>query len=260
MIILIHSSKTMRAEARNIFDLSIPVLFEEANELSSYLKTLSVPEIAQTMKISNELATKTKALIDNWTDNVAHQLPAVDTFIGDIYSGLQAQNWTTNERKFADQHLRILSGLYGILKPLDGIYPYRLEMGYRLTAEKYSNLYKFWGDKIAKTLPEDSVIMNLSAVEYTKAVLPFLKNSNIITPRFLTVSPRDGQPSFVTVHSKIARGAYANWLIKNQIIELDKLKSFKDLGYIYSQKLSTAKQPVFVCQKFGGLGLSQRLI
>jgi cytoplasmic iron level regulating protein YaaA (DUF328/UPF0246 family) len=131
-------------------------------------------------------------------------------------------------------------------------------MGYKVPLVNHKNLYDFWGDKIAHLIPKDNLVINLSAVEYTKAVLPYIDNS-VITPKFLTVSPKSDEPVFVTVHAKIARGAFAHWLIKNKINSAELLPEFSELGYQYDKSASTPDQPVFVCRQFKGLGLSVRL-
>ncbi|HEY5267622.1 MAG TPA: YaaA family protein [Candidatus Saccharimonadales bacterium] len=259
MIILIHTSKTMREPVENTGSISKPELLSNTKILDNYLKTLSVKQLKTTMHISQKLADITHALIANWTDDQDQQNPTIDSFLGDIYSGLQVPTWTEDDRKYANKRLRILSGLYGILRPLDGIYPYRLEMGYRLPSKKLSNLYNFWGNSIAKTLPKDALIINLAAVEYSKAITNYIDEKRIITPRFLTVESETKEPTFVVVHAKIARGAFAWWLIKNKIDDINEFRHFQDLGYSYNQKLSTPNSPVFVCETFGGTGLSIRL-
>ncbi len=272
--ILLHSSKTTRTPVSHRAtsgDTQIPALYHEVAKLEEYLKTLSPNQIQKAMALSEAMAHKAHMLIKGW-DDANPTLPAIDLFLGDIYSGLQAQTFTLEDREYANNHLFILSGLYGILRALDEIQPYRLEMGYKLPGNAHdpsqpniTSLYEFWGDKIAKALPESEVIINLSAVEYTKAVFPHCKNlekfnnSAIITPKFLTISPKTGEPTFVTVHAKIARGAFARWLIQHRIEDLATLKDFNDIGYTYSAELSTSEQPVFVAQEFKGLGLSIRL-
>jgi cytoplasmic iron level regulating protein YaaA (DUF328/UPF0246 family) len=258
MIILIHSSKTMYADLAASKAMTKPDLIEQAKELDKELKSLSVTQIAGFMKISEALARKVQATIRQWSTNPEMQRPAIDSFAGDIYSGLQVGTWSEADREYAQTSLRVLSGLYGVLRPLDGIQPYRLEMGYRLPKAKYSNLYKFWGNAVAETIPPDEEIINLAAVEYSKLVTPFTDETRIITPRFYTISPRTSEPTFVTVHSKIARGAFARWLIVNRVGNSSKLPLFDALGYRYDEKLSTPQSPAYVCQSFGGLGLSVR--
>lgn len=259
MYILIHSSKTMRPPAEGLPAAERPVLIAKTNELAEYLKSLTPSQIAKTMKISDKLATTTHELIAGWTDNTARQRPAVDSFLGDIYSGLQAASWTSDDRHYADKTLRILSGLYGILRPLDGIYPYRLEMGYRLPGDRFKNLYDFWGDSVAATIPRNETIINLAAVEYSKLVTKYHNPQLVVTPEFLTVNPKTHEPGFVVVHTKIARGAFASWLIRNSIASAGDILKFNELNYRYDKKLSTPGRPVFVCESFGGIGLSVRL-
>lgn len=205
------------------------------------------------------MAEKTAALWRDWTDEPARQMPAIDAFLGDIYSGLQVQSFTETDRVYANEYLYILSGLYGALRALDGIYPYRLEMAYHLPDEPYRNLYSFWGNDIATSLPTGTDILNLSAAEYTKTLLPQLQNRHVIAPKFLTIQPKSGEPKFVTVHAKIARGAFAHWVITQRIETAKQLIDFNELGYVYNANLSTPSEPVFVCQTFQGLGLSVRL-
>lgn len=239
--------------------LRAPQFIEQAKELDSYLKSLSAAKLAKMMRLSPALAEKTKGLIRYWTSLPAAQTPAIDSFIGDIYSGMQAPTFSAAERKYADQHLRILSGLYGLLQPLDGITPYRLEMGYKLLDHPAKDLYYYWGQRIAKALPKTGPILNLTAVEYSDAVTPYMDTSRFIAPRFLTVSPKTGEPAFVVVHAKIARGAFARWMIVNRIDKPSTLLDFAEIGYKYVKKLSKSAEPVFVCKEFGGIGLSIRM-
>lgn len=259
LAILIHSSKTMRPPNARDMSYQKPALLEEAIELGDYLTTLTPNELQTAMQLSPTMAIKTHELLRTWSMERSLQRPAIDAFLGDIYSGLQVQSFSDDDRHYANDHLFILSGLYGILRALDSIHAYRLEMGYRLPDGPYKNLYKFWGDRIAKQIPAGASIINLSAVEYTKAVLPYLKDTPVVTPKFMTISPKTGEPTFVTVHAKIARGAFASWLIKNRIDDISDITKFNDIGYAYDQALSTADVPVFVANEFKGIGLSVRL-
>ena len=259
MIILLHSSKTMRRTPSSHGKLRKPLLLDRARRLDAYLKTLSAGQLAKVMSISGALAGKTHALIAAWTTEPKHQTLALDSFIGDIYSGLQADGLSGAERDYADKHLFILSGLYGIIRPYDGICPYRLEMGYKLPDPKFASLYAYWGESIAACLPNEGPIVNLAAEEYTRTITPFVDASRVIAPRFLTVSPKTGEPVFVVVHAKIARGAFARWLITNRGKSIATLTQFGELGYRFDKTLSTSDSPVFVCETFGGKGLSMRL-
>lgn len=269
--ILLHSSKTMRraSEAQPAHKMQQPRFLNEANILSTSLKTLSPAQLQTMMQLSAPKAQATHTLIQEW--NTLPTLPAIDAFLGDIYSGLQVRTFTEDDREYAHKHLFILSGLYGVLRALDEIQPYRLEMGYKLpeplqkSLQQAKTLYAFWGDKIAHALPKEQVVINLSAAEYTKAVFPHFKSAEgfkdiqIITPKFFTVSPKTGEPTFVTVHAKVARGAFARWLIQHRIEDPAGLKAFSELGYAYVSSLSTETEPVFVAKEFQGLGLSVRL-
>ena len=255
MIILLHSSKTMKAQPRS--GLRAPCLLDRARELGEALKTLTPAELTKSMQLSPALAQKTHALLAGWTDDPAAQTPAVDSFIGDIYSGLHANDLPAADRDYADETLRILSGLYGILRPYDGICPYRLEMGYKLP--QYPSLYAYWGDAIAQCLPVDGPIINLAAEEYSKTITPYVDPARVVAPRFLTVSPKTGAPEFVVVHAKIARGAFARWLITHRITDPAQITGFDEIGYQYEPGLSGEEGPTFVAETFEGKGLSIRL-
>ena len=257
MRILLHSSKTMRASDRHRVPLGAPQLLAQAKELAEIWRSASPADIQSFMKLSNKKVLEVVGLYDVWSSDAGMQVPAVDAFIGDIYSGLQVQSWSDDDRRYAHERLLILSGLYGGLRACDGVMPYRLEMGYKLPDGR--NMYQFWGDSIVSLLPPDTdYALNLSAVEYTKVLLPYV-DVPVITPKFLTLSPKTGEPTFVTVHTKIARGAFARWTIQNRIEDEAQLKDFAELGYHYDIATSTPEQPVFVCEEFGGLGLSVRL-
>jgi len=256
LTILLHSSKTMVSVPPSR-ELTTPVFEAQANELTDYLQELTLEQYQKVMHISEKLAIEVE---DLYLERLEQPLTAaVETFRGDIYSGLRALEWTDADKDFAQKHLKVLSGLYGVLRPYDGIQPYRLELGYRLPEGPYKNLYSFWSDRVAEALPFDGPIINVTSDEYAKVVLPFLDPSRIITPVFLTQKEAGKEPVFVVVHAKIARGAYARWLIQRGLPTVDGLEMFNDLGYVFDAERSSPKQPVYVCQQFGGIGLSQRL-
>jgi cytoplasmic iron level regulating protein YaaA (DUF328/UPF0246 family) len=255
--ILLHSSKTMRIPADARAPLGVPQLLPQAAELAQTWRNAPEAEIVSRMKVSAVKASEVAQLFREWSADESLQVPAVDAFVGDIYSGLQVQSWSAEDRAYAHEHLLILSGLYGGLRACDGVLPYRLEMGYKLPDGM--SMYEFWGKSIASILPPDTTtLINVSAVEYTKALLPHV-DTPVIAPKFLTVSLKTGEPTFVTVHTKIARGAFARWLIQSRIQDPARLIEFSELGYAYDVAMSTSEQPVFICQEFGGIGLSVRL-
>jgi cytoplasmic iron level regulating protein YaaA (DUF328/UPF0246 family) len=256
--ILIHSSKTMKPHLGSA-NLHTPRFVNEAREINSYLRELSADDIGSVMKLSSSLSSKTRDLIQDWSTKEGHLTAAIDCFSGDIYSGLQVADMNSDDRLYADEVLFILSGLYGVLSPLDGVFPYRLELAYRFPNERFNNLYSFWGERVVARLPSQGIIVNLSSVEYAKLILPFVDGERVITPMFYTISPKTGEPIFIVVHAKIARGAFAHWLIKTKTTSLEKIQEFKDLGYRYDPSLSKPLSPAFVCETFGGIGLSIRL-
>ena len=253
VIILMHSSKTMRRPNTGHRPTGTPALVDKARELVDELRALPAAKLAKIMTVSPDLAEKTRQQYADWSTDADALAPAAESFVGDIYSGLQVDTFTAAQRRYADAHLRILSGLYGILRPFDGIAPYRLEMGYKLPR---GNLYQFWGRSIAEQLPARGPIVNLAAVEYSKTVTKFVDPERVVTPKFLTVDPKSGQPKFVTVHAKIARGAFARWLVTSGGKELT---DFADIGYQHEPAHGSAREPAFVCAEFGGKGLSIRL-
>ena len=254
--ILLHSSKTMRTPSERREPLGTPALMHRAEDLAAIWRRASPSDIQSLMKVSEKKAHEVMTMLREWSIDSSRQVPAVDAFVGDIYSGLQIQTWSDDDRLYAHRHLLILSGLYGGVRACDGIAPYRLEMGYKLPDGR--SMYALWGDTLASLLPAGTTsIVNLSAVEYTKSLLPYV-NLPVISPKFLTVSSKTGEPTFVTVHTKIARGAFARWLIQGRVQDISKLSTFAELGYHYDAGASTPAQPVFICKEFGGLGLSVR--
>lgn len=259
--ILIHSSKTMRVPAVHERPLAQPHFLADARQLVGELRAATPEKLIAYMKISPTKAAEVAKLYTQWTADPKRQSPAIDTFVGNIYSGLQVQEWSVRDRQYAHKHLLILSGLYGALRACDGIVPYRLEMSNKLTSGE--SMYHYWGSRITRALPADtSCIISLSAIEYTKTVLPFI-DTPVITPKFLTISEKTGKPSFVTVHSKIACGAFASWLIRHRISDLRDLTRFNELGYKYVAEFSTFEQPVYITKHsvgsafLGGMAASE---
>ena len=131
-------------------------------------------------------------------------------------------------------------------------------MGYKLPAGHYANLYRFWGTAIADQVPPSGRIINLAANEYSRTVVTNVDPARVVTPKFLTVNPTSGQPTFIVVHAKVARGAFARWLVTARVSD-NNLTAFNQIGYAYDEAMSTPSEPTFVCQEFGGQGLSVRL-
>lgn len=244
MIILINSSKTMGQVSTNQA-IRTPALIKQATQLAKKLQVLSIQEIAAIMHISLPLAEKTKRLMQLWVAS-ERTTAALDAFQGDIFKGLRAHTFLEADRLYADEHLHILSGLYGILRPLDAVKPYRLELMYKLQIDNYDTLYDFWKDAPAKQLPLKTPIVQLASQEYFRLLEPYINADLVVTPQFMTQLPGDSQPQFVTVHAKVTRGAFARWMILNRVETSQQLMQFNDLGYRYDPTLSSTKKPVFI--------------
>ncbi|WPC74667.1 peroxide stress protein YaaA [Vibrio porteresiae] len=252
MLIVVSPAKTLDYESPLTTERhTLPELTEYSVELIEVCKTLSPQAIAELMKVSDNIAGLNVARFAQWTphfdfDNARQ---AIFAFKGDVYTGLEAETLSDDDLSYAQQHLRMLSGLYGVLKPLDLMQPYRLEMGTKLTNPRGTNLYQFWGniitDKINEALAEqgDNVLVNLASNEYFKAVKPKAVDGTIITPIFKDA--KNGQYKVISFFAKKARGMMARFIIDRQIGSIDELKQFDTAGYYYVPEESTATELVF---------------
>ena len=251
MLMLLSPAKTLDFETpAPTTETSKPVLLREASTLAKLMKTKSEQDLAGMMKISPKLAALNHERFQTWTPARGALKQSVFAFRGDVYQGLQADTFSTQDIRFAQKHLRMLSGLYGLLKPLDLIKPYRLEMGTRLGNQRGADLYDFWQVALAKKLLEDldsqakPVVINLASNEYFKAVdVSALGQVQIINPVFKDTS--NGRLKIISFFAKRARGAMANFVIKQRIKQPEKLKTFGTDGYQYQPDLSTETDWVF---------------
>lgn len=203
------------------------------------------------MSVSDSLAELNRQRFKQWKTPFRpdNSRQAMFAFKGDVYLGLDAYSMAPAEVKFAQSHLRILSGLYGLLRPLDLMQAYRLEMGTRLGTQQGSNLYQFWGDRITKSLnrelkqSDSKTLVNLASGEYFKSIKPKQLNAEIITPAFKEY--RDGQYKFIQFFAKKARGLMARYLIDRKIDDPEALKDFDYAGYGYNAELSDDNEWVF---------------
>ncbi len=229
-----------------------PSLIDHTTGLVAEMKNKSADEIGQMMKISEQLSTLNFDRYQSFSVDPECEgaKPAALMYDGDTYTGLQAQDFTQNDWEFAQQHLGILSGLYGLLRPLDLIQPHRLEMGTRLATGRGSNLYAYWGDEIANLLQQrnvdssDNTLVNLASNEYFKSASRPALSMNVITPAFKEM--RDGKLKLISFSAKRARGAMARFIIKNQINNPDDLKGFDIDGYRFNPEQSTDNELLFV--------------
>ena len=252
MLLVVSPAKKLDFEtppATNEF--SQPNLLEHSQVLIDRCIQLSPDQIATLMKLSDKLAGLNAARFGEWsqpfTPDNARQ--AILAFNGDVYTGLDANTFSEKDFEFAQKHFRILSGLYGLLKPLDLMQAYRLEMGTRLDNERGANLYQFWGDIITNELNQllieqnTDVLLNLASTEYFKSVKKKSLNAEIITPQFKDW--KNGQYKMISFFAKKARGLMARYVIQNQITDVDQVKKFDLAGYEYNEGFSKGNDWVF---------------
>jgi len=252
MIAILSPAKSLDFEKQ--FDIrSTSTRFnEETNQLIEVLQTKSEEEVQELMSISDNLAQLNVERYNNFkkrTPKYAKQ--AILAFQGDVYQGMQAEDFIQEEHDYAQQHIRILSGLYGLLRPLDLIQPYRLEMGTKLETDKGNNLYEFWGYKITDQLKKDiksqgdKILINLASNEYFKSVnkKELKKDFEIIDVEFKDFN--NGKYKIVSFFAKKARGLMARYIVKNQIDKIEDLKGFDLDGYSFDEKDSTETKLAF---------------
>ncbi|MBT0811469.1 peroxide stress protein YaaA [Litoribacter ruber] len=248
MITIISPAKTLDLSTTEVNLATEPIFKKDIQELVGIMKTKNASDIKELMGVSENLAQLNEERYQNFKKKFTfdNSKQALLAFKGDVYQQLKVEEYGDQELKFAQDHVRILSGLYGLLRPLDLIQPYRLEMGTKLENDKGKDLYEFWGAKIAEELNKlgKETIINLASQEYFKAVDKKTLKANIISPTFKEY--RDGKYKIIGIFAKKARGMMTNFIIQNQINESEKLKVFNDEGYEYDEKLSTEKEWVFV--------------
>ncbi|MEN2284190.1 peroxide stress protein YaaA [Algoriphagus sp. SE2] len=249
MLILISPAKTLDYSVPPIKSHSLPDFQSDTQSLVRIMKKKSASEISGLMDISDSLATLNEERYKTFQKefNFENSKQALLAFKGDVYTKIDVDQYDESDYDFAQNHLRILSGLYGLLKPLDLIQPYRLEMGTKLENKKGKNLYAFWDKKIAKAInkvAQGETIINLASQEYFKAVDQKSLKSPVVTIHFKEY--KDETYKVVGFFAKQARGMMTNFAIKNRITEPQDLKSFNQEGYEYSENLSSKTDWVFV--------------
>ena len=228
-----------------------PLLLEHSEQLLNDLRLLSPDDICSLMGLSDKLGALNYERFQEWqtpfsTDNAKQ---AILAFKGDVYQGLDAERMSTDELNWAQDNLRILSGLYGLLRPLDLMQPYRLEMGTKFANERGGNLYQFWGEIITNQLNKllsvspKSVLINLASNEYFKSVQPKNLQADIITPVFM--DQKDDKYKIISFFAKRARGLMSAFIIKNKITDAEQLKTFNVDGYSFNSAMSEGNKWVF---------------
>ena len=252
MLMVISPAKTLDYESPLATDTyTQPEFLDDACELVDQLKELEPHQISNLMSISDKLGQLNAERFQNWhtpfTPENARQ--AVLAFKGDVYTGLDAESFSEEDFEFAQQHLRMLSGLYGVLKPLDLMQPYRLEMGTRFENNRGKDLYAFWGSKITDEInrllaDDDGVLVNLASNEYFKSVKKKDLEGRLITPQFKDW--KNGQYKMISFYAKKARGLMCRYAIQNRITQADDLKGFNLEGYYFSEEQSDNNNWVFL--------------
>lgn len=252
MLIVLSPAKTLD------FDTPAPVgrhtrprFLEQAQQLNGLLRAFDAAALGKLMRISPELATLNDQRNRQWAPpfDTGNAKQALFAFRGDVYTGLEAGNLSNEDLAWAQQHLRILSGLYGLLRPLDLMQPYRLEMGTRLANPQGKDLYAFWGDELTRTLNQDlaaqgdRVLVNLASEEYFSAVRPAVLAGDVVTPVFKDY--KNGSYKIISFFAKKARGRMAAWIIRERLQAPTALTTFTEDGYCFDAALSSGNQLVF---------------
>ncbi|WP_397541889.1 peroxide stress protein YaaA [Roseovarius salis] len=248
MLVVLSPAKKMDMTVGDMPDATEPQFAEDAKQLAEVARGLSAGELQKLMGISDKLA---RLNADRFADfGTMERASAALAFAGDTYQGLEAGSLEPGEMDWAQEHLRILSGLYGVLRPRDAIEPYRLEMGSRLRTDRGKNLYDYWGDRIARALKSQAdeigtdTLVNCASQEYFGAVDTDALGLRVITPVFME-DKADG-PRIVSFYAKKARGAMARFIIQHRLIDPASLCDFDTGGYAYRPELSEPDKPVFV--------------
>ena len=252
MKILISPAKSIsKQDLSSTLAPTVGAFLTEAESLAKKLKKFSVRKIEKTMHVSNDIATLNYDRFQNWDKPevlTEEARPAISLFTGEVFRGLDAVSMTDKQMGYAQQNLRILSGMYGLLKPMDLMFPYRLEMGtsWKVTP-KTTNLYKFWGAKLSKELnsemENEETIINLASAEYFKAVEKKTIKAKIITPVFKEL--KNGEYKVIMTFAKNARGKMTRYIVDNQITDSAQVKSFDVDGYRFHESLSSDLEWVF---------------
>lgn len=252
MLIVISPAKTLDFDTPSPTDIfTQPQFLDDSKILIERLREFDPVQIGKLMSISDELAQLNHRRNMNWSIpfSRANAKQALLAFRGDVYLGLQADAFTRKDLEFAQKHLRILSGLYGLLRPLDLMQPYRLEMGTNLTNARGKNLYAFWNDKITAALNEEfknekkPLLVNLASEEYFRAVHQKTLAARVITPIFK--EHRGDTYKVVSFFAKKARGAMSRYIIRHRLKDIAALKRFSEDGYTFNTSLSTESEWVF---------------
>ncbi|MDO9624179.1 MAG: peroxide stress protein YaaA [Pseudomonas sp.] len=253
MLMVISPAKTLDYTTAPVTQrYTQPEHLDHAQDLIAQLRDFTPMQIAELMHLSDKLAGLNAARFGSWTKDFTTEnaKQALLAFKGDVYTGLNAEDFSEADFDFAQAHLRMLSGLYGVLRPLDLMQPYRLEMGTKLANPRGNNLYEFWGERISGWLNDalaaqgDEVLLNLASTEYFSAVKRKALRARIIDTEFKDL--KNGQYKIISFYAKKARGLMTRYVIKERVSDPEQLKAFDYQGYAYSAEHSKTDKLVFL--------------
>ena len=248
MLVVVSPAKKLNMSLVQGLNLSEPYFKKNVDELVSVVRELSLKELENLMDISTNIAVLNKKRFIEFGNQ--QKKAAVFAFAGDTYKGLNVQNLKKNDLEFAQKHLRIISGLYGLLRPLDEIEPYRLEMGSKLKGKHGSSLYEYWGNKISENLNQHAktigseILVNCASNEYFNAIDTNNLSLKVVTPVFM--ESKNGKEKIISFYAKNARGAMARFIIQNRLQSEEDLKKFDLDGYVYNAEKSSEGKLVFI--------------
>ena len=251
MLVVVSPAKKLDWAERE-HEMSFPAFQDEAVKLAEVARGLTVADLMKLMHISEDLAKLNHQRFQDFAEDpkIETLRPAALAFAGDTYQGLEAASLEPEEMAWAQDHFRILSGLYGLLRPLDAMQPYRLEMGSRLKNPRGKNLYEYWGSRISEALNTQAeavgaeILVNCASQEYFGAVDLSALKPKVVTPVFL--ENKNGTPKVVSFYAKRARGAMARYVIQHRLDREEALKDFDAGGYVYQPQLSDPGKPAFL--------------
>jgi cytoplasmic iron level regulating protein YaaA (DUF328/UPF0246 family) len=249
---LLAPSKTMDFESPITISIPTkkPIFADDAEVIALTIKRMSMAEIAKDMHVSDVIAARVKDSYGNWKVAAAGR-PALWTYKGDVYKGMYSHTLSLADAEWAQQHLLISSGLYGLVRPYDGILPYRLEMKAKIPVKDTKDIPSFWGQKLSDYIAERGIewLCNLSSDEYSRPALKDLpKTIRIITPVFYDNRP-NGTVGTAPIYNKMMRGVIARWMIDHRIERPEQLQAFTGHGYYYDESRSTLERPAFFREK-----------
>ena len=248
MLVVVSPAKKLNMKSVNNFRETQPSFSNNVKELVDIARGLTVDDLQKLMDISPKLAEINRERFQGFGNQ--EKKAAAFAFAGDTYKGLDIETMSSEDIVWAQKHLRILSGLYGLLRPLDAIEPYRLEMGSKLQGEHGSSLYEYWNEKITTSLNQygeeigTKVLINCASNEYFNVIKPNILSLKVITPVFL--ERKDGEEKIISFYAKNARGAMARFIIQNRVLDEANLKKFNLNGYLFCPEKSNDDQFVFI--------------